>query len=107
MNKHTLKWGIIGLGNIAHAFVQDLLLVNDTYIYACASRNIEKASAFSSKYAIKKAYGNYIDLINDEEVDIIYIATPHNSHMELSIKALEAGKYVLCKNLWRSINNKF
>lgn len=92
-----MNWGIIGLGNIAHLFVQDLLLVKEASIGAVASRNQSKANRFAEKYKVAKAYGNYQALLKDPDIDIIYIATPHNSHEQLSIAALEAGKHVLCE----------
>ncbi len=92
-----IKWGIIGLGKIAHKFVQDLLLVEDALLCAVASRNLEKASEFQGKYKALKAYGSYEELFEDEEIQIVYIATPHHSHAELTIRALESGKSVLCE----------
>lgn len=97
MNKQKLKWGITGLGGIAHKFVNDLALVESSKLYAVASRSNEKAKAFAKQYKAEKAYGNYEDLLKDEAVDIVYIATPHSSHKNLSIKALQAGKHVLCE----------
>jgi len=97
MNNQKLKWGIIGLGNIAHKFVKDLALVDNAELYAVASRSNEKAKAFAKQYKAKKTYSNYEDLFKDEAVDIVYIATPHNSHKNLSIAALQAGKHVLCE----------
>lgn len=98
MNKNKkINWGIIGLGNIAHQFATDLLLVEDAKLYAVASRSYEKATEFTNKYNAIKAYDSYLELIKDSNVDIIYIATPHNLHAELSIKALEHGKHVLCE----------
>ena len=95
--KKTLRWGIVGLGNIAHQFVQDLQLVADTTITAAASRKLSKARDFARQYGIKNAYGSYAEIFKDKEVDIIYIATPHNTHAELSIAAMNAGKHVLCE----------
>ncbi len=96
-NHSPLKWGIIGLGKIAHAFVKDLLLVEDVEISAVASRSIEKAKSFANEYNAPKAYGSYTELFQDSEVDVVYIATPHDSHANLSIEALNAGKHVLCE----------
>jgi predicted dehydrogenase len=92
-----LKWGIIGLGNIAHAFVQDLQLVNREEIVATASRSIDRAKSFAQQYNIAEYYGSYQELFDQADVDIVYIATPHNSHAELSIAAMRAGKHVLCE----------
>ncbi|WP_337968956.1 Gfo/Idh/MocA family oxidoreductase [uncultured Flavobacterium sp.] len=96
-NNNTIKWGIIGLGNIANQFASDLLLLEDAEIFAVASRNKDKAIEFANKYNCPKAYDSYDALFKDDQVDIIYIATPHDSHAELSIKALENGKHVLCE----------
>lgn len=92
-----MKWGIIGLGNIAHQFAKELLLVDDAEIHAVASRNIEKAQGFAEKYNCKKAYGSYYEIFQDDSIDIVYIATPHDSHAELTIKALQNNKHVLCE----------
>ncbi|PXX25590.1 Gfo/Idh/MocA family protein [Arenibacter sp. ARW7G5Y1] len=92
-----VKWGIIGLGNIARNFVKDLALVNDAQIYAAASRNLDKAKGFAEEYKIPNAYGSYKELLECKEVDVVYIATPHTSHCELSIMAMEHGKHVLCE----------
>lgn len=97
MEIQKIKWGIIGLGNIANQFAADLKLLQDAELVAVASRNINKANEFAQQYNSKKAYDSYDALFEDENVDIIYIATPHNSHAELSIKALENGKHVLCE----------
>jgi len=95
--ENSVKWGIIGLGNIASKFAEDLLLVKDAELYAVASRQLEKASLFASQFGAKAFYGSYEELFNDPEVQIVYIATPHDSHARLSIEAMQAGKHVLCE----------
>ena len=92
-----IKWGIIGLGNIAHQFAKDLMLIEEAELVAVASRNLDKATAFAKNFDCKKAYDSYDAIITDAEVDILYIATPHNSHAALSIKALQNHKHVLCE----------
>lgn len=96
-NKDRINWGIIGLGNIANQFAGDLVLIEDANLVAVASRDFNKANDFAKQYNSPKAYDSYDALFADEEVDIVYIATPHDSHAELSIKALENGKHVLCE----------
>jgi len=96
-HNNKIKWGIIGLGNIANQFAADLLLLEDAELVAVASRDKENAVEFAQKYNCSKAYDSYQALFEDDQVEIIYIATPHNSHAELSIKALEYGKHVLCE----------
>lgn len=100
-----IKWGIIGCGNIANKFASDLALIEDAELLAVASRNIGKAKKFAKKHSAKTAYGSYDQLFLDTNIDIVYVATPHTSHAELSIKAMEHGKHVLCEKPL-SINKK-
>ncbi|MBL7774610.1 MAG: Gfo/Idh/MocA family oxidoreductase, partial [Saprospiraceae bacterium] len=93
----TTQWGILGLGKIAHKFTQDLLLVPGNQLAAVGSRDAETAAAFARQYGARQAYGNYEALLADPAVEIIYVATPHDSHAQWSIAALEAGKHVLCE----------
>ncbi|MFT7197298.1 MAG: putative dehydrogenase [Marinoscillum sp.] len=95
--KRTIKWGILGPGNIASKFADDLILVADAELVAVGSRDLTKSEAFALKYAGKRAYGNYEDLVTDEEVEIVYIATPHPFHFEHTMLCLENGKSVLCE----------
>jgi predicted dehydrogenase len=97
MEEKKINWGILGLGNIAAQFARDLALVSNANLYAVGSRSEVKANAFSKAFKADKSYGNYDSLINDPNVDIIYVATPHNSHFSLSIQALNAKKHVLCE----------
>lgn len=95
MNK--IKWGIIGCGNIANKFAKDLALIEDAELLAVASRSQEKATNFGKEHSAKKAYNSYEKLFNDEEIDVVYIATPHTSHASLSIQAMNHDKHVLCE----------
>jgi predicted dehydrogenase len=92
-----IKWGIIGLGNIADKFANDIMLIADAELAAVASRDFHKSLEFAKKYNCQKAYGSYEEIINDPEIDILYVATPHSSHCSLTIKALENNKHVLCE----------
>lgn len=93
----TFKWGIIGPGKIAGKFATDLAMVPGAELYAVASRDIDKARAFSTEYHFKKSYGSYEELAMDTEVDIIYIATPHVFHHEHTLLCLKNKKAVLCE----------
>ncbi len=93
----SVKIGILGAGNIANTFAKNSVYVNDAEIYAVASRDIAKSKDFADKYGIKTAYGSYDELYKDENVDIIYIATPHNFHYEQAKVCLLNGKAVLCE----------
>lgn len=92
-----VKWGIIGCGSIAHKFASDLALIEDAELTAVASRALDKAKAFAQTHQSTKAYGSYDELFLDSDIDIVYIATPHNSHAALSIKAMDSGLHVLCE----------
>ncbi|HEX9827888.1 MAG TPA: Gfo/Idh/MocA family oxidoreductase, partial [Flavobacteriaceae bacterium] len=92
-----IRWGIIGLGNIAHKFAQDIMTVEGCELYAVASRSQEKANTFASEYNVPKAYSSYEALANDVQVDAVYIATPHSLHKENTILCLEKGIAVLCE----------
>ncbi|GAA3618254.1 Gfo/Idh/MocA family protein [Flavivirga jejuensis] len=93
----TINWGIIGLGNIANKFAQDLLTIEDAQLYAVASRSQEKADAFATKYNAIKSYNSYEALVNDPNIDAVYIATPHALHKENTLLCLEKGIPVLCE----------
>lgn len=92
-----INWGIIGLGNIANKFAEDLMLCENAKLYAVASLNAERAKAYSLKYHSEKYYNNYQDLAQDPEVDIVYIATPNAFHFENTMMCLKAGKSILCE----------
>lgn len=85
------------MGKIAQKFVNDLLLLETSELEAVASRDLEKAKTFAENYHSKKFYGSYEALLLDKSIDIVYIATPHNSHEKLSILALKHDKAVLCE----------
>lgn len=91
-----LKWAILGPGSIATAFAEAIIEVNGS-IYAVGSRSLERAMQFASSLGIEKAYGSYEDLLADEEIDIVYIATPHSNHYEYILKCLQHNKHVLCE----------
>jgi len=92
-----INWGIIGLGKIANKFAKDLALVEDAELTAVASRSLEKAKTFAEAHQVESYYDNYQSLFDNPDIDIVYIATPHNSHMEFSIQVMNAGKHVLCE----------
>ncbi len=91
------NWGILGTGSIANQFANDLKLVEKAKIKAVASKTQSRAKSFADQHQVEKAYGTYEALIEDPEVDIVYVATPHDAHQYLSIKALTQGKHVLCE----------
>ena len=94
---NKINWGIIGLGNIAHKFASDLKLSQDSVLQGVASRDLGKATAFAKKFGALKAYGSYLELATNPDIDIVYIATPHAMHFENTMMCLEHGKHVLCE----------
>lgn len=87
--------GIMGAGKIAGVVADTLNQLNQFTPYAIASRDINKANEFGDKYNIEKRYGSYEELVNDPDVELIYIATPHSEHAAQAKMCLEAGKPVL------------
>lgn len=88
-----MKLGIIGAGWIADKMAEALHgRPQDCECYAIASRNLDKAKAFADKWDVAKAYGSYEELVNDSDVDIVYIATPHSHHYPHALLALSHGK---------------
>lgn len=94
-----IKWGIIGLGNIANKFAQTVKAMESVELKAVASRNKEKSEAFGKLYEVPsdKCYGTYEEIVKDENIDVVYIAVPHVFHKEISILCLKNGKGVLCE----------
>lgn len=97
MSQKKIRWGIIGLGKIAHKFAADLQKTISGELHAVASRSTDKAITFKEQYAAKKYYSTYEDLVCDPDVDVVYVATPHSFHFEHSMLCLKAGKSVLCE----------
>jgi len=91
------NWGVLGPGNIAVRFTNDLKRLSDATLLAAGSRSLDKAEAFARRQGAVRAYGNYEELLRDRDVDAIYVATPHNFHRQHAIMALEHGKAVLCE----------
>ena len=87
-----LRVGIIGAGWIAEKAAITLNGLTDCEAYAIASRSMEKADAFAETWKMRKAYGSYAELIADPSVDLVYVATPHSHHYDVTRDALLAGK---------------
>lgn len=94
MKKTNLNWAVIGCGSIANEMAQALQR-KGRQLYSIANRTYENAVRFAAKYNIKKVYNSINEVFADSDVDVIYIATPHNNHYEYMKKALESGKHIL------------
>lgn len=91
-----LKWGILGPGTISINFSKAIKAVNG-HVHAVASRSADRAQTFADTYGIDHAYGSYEELLEDDEVDVVYIATPHSHHFEWVMKSLEKNRHVFCE----------
>lgn len=89
--------GIIGAGHIAEKMAWTLTQMDQAQAYAVASRSIDKARYFCDKYGFAKAYGSYEELLDDPQVELVYVATPHSFHHRHVRMCLEKGKPVLCE----------
>lgn len=94
--KDKYNWALLGTGIIADEMAQ-AFKKSGREIYSVGSRNPDNASSFAKRHNVKKAYGDFRQIFDDNNVDIIYIATPQNAHLEYICKALENGKSVLCE----------
>lgn len=91
-----LNWATLGCGVIANQLAQ-AMQAKGRKLYSVANRTHQKAVDFAEKYGIEKVYDNIDEVFEDENVDIIYISTPHNTHIEYLRKALKSGKNVICE----------
>lgn len=99
-----INLGIIG-GNIASIISKELINLPEINLYAVASRSLERAESFSKVHGFKKAYGSYEKLLKDENVDLVYIATPHSHHYEHMMLCLSYNKNIICEKAF-TLNQK-
>ena len=93
----TINWGILGCGPISRHFAKSLLSVPGCRLSAVAARDYNRAKAFAEEFGSDRYYGNYEQLASDNEIDIVYIATITQLHMEHALMCMERGKAVLCE----------
>ena len=97
INNQKIKWGIIGTGRIARAFAEGLKFTNNGVLHGIASRNLDSANRFAQEWDISRAFGSYQEMAEADEIDAVYIATPHSSHAENAILCMKNRKAVLCE----------
>ncbi len=97
MTEERVRWGVLATGGIAAAFTADLIDLPDAEVVAVASRTAESAKGFAERFGIPRAYGDWESLAADEDVDVVYVATPHSAHRAAAGLCLEAGRNVLCE----------
>ena len=105
MNGSKIRWGILGCGRIARKFAADLNLVTGAELIAIASRNKETLELFAKDFPCKHRHDSYESLAANNEVDVIYVATPHSHHYEHTILCLNHDKAVLCEKAF-AINSR-
>lgn len=104
-NPQPVRIGIIGAGHIAEIVVNAMKTLTEVECYAVSSRSIENAQDFARRHGFQKAYGSYEALLADEDVELVYIATPHSHHYRHMKMCIEAGKHVLCEKAF-TVNTK-
>lgn len=93
----NLNLGIMGAGGIAGTMASTVSKMPDVNCYAVASRTMEKAEAFAKKFEVEKCFGSYEEMLADEKVDLVYVASPHSEHYENMKLCIRYGKPVLCE----------
>jgi predicted dehydrogenase len=91
----VIRWGIAGPGRIANSEAADFGLVPDAALLAVGSRSVDRARVFALRHDIPRAYGSYRELVNDPDLDVVYITTPHPQHLAIARAAIKNGKAVL------------
>lgn len=92
-----MKVGILGAGKIAAWMGKTLAGLEEASAYAVASRDLERGKAFAEKFGVTKVYGSYEEMLEDKEVELVYVATPHSHHYEHMKLCIEYGKNILCE----------
>ncbi|KAB1645092.1 Gfo/Idh/MocA family protein [Gulosibacter chungangensis] len=95
MDAPALRWGILGAGLIARRFTEEVTAHTRSTVAAIGARDVKRAQAFAAELDIPRAYGSYDELIDDPEVDALYIATINPTHHDLALRAIESGKPIL------------
>ncbi len=93
----ALRWGILGPGRIAPRLVRAVAASARGELVAVASRDLDRAAAFAATHGVAQAFGSYEALLATSDIDVVYISLPNHLHAEWTIRALEAGKHVLCE----------
>lgn len=95
--ERPIRWGIVATGRIAHLVAADLRRLENAEITAVSSRSSDRARAFADRFGIASTYRSPADLAAADDVDVVYVATPHAQHAEVMYEVIDAGKAVLCE----------
>ena len=102
-----INWGILGAGKIAGKFATDLATLPEANLYAVASRTPTKAADFAEKYSFQKVFDSYEAMLQDPDLQVVYIATPHVFHCQHSLLCLHHKKLFYVKNPLLLMQRKF
>ena len=91
----SLRWGLLGCGRVCHDFAQALKHLSSATIVACSARDLERAQAFADKHGIAEAYGDYDGMLQDDQIDVVYVGNVHAFRREIGKKCILANKHVL------------
>jgi predicted dehydrogenase len=91
----SLGWGVVGTGEISRYVVSDLVQLDSARRSAVCSRSMDRATAFATEFEFERPYESIDELLGDDAVDIVYLGTPHATHADLAVQALQAGKHIL------------
>ena len=93
----AIRWGIASTGNISTRMTETLLGLDGAEVVAVGSRTQDSADRFAARHGIERAHGSYESLWADDQVDVVYLGSPHSEHHAMTIAALDAGRHVLCE----------
>lgn len=100
-----IHWGVIGTGMIVDMFCSDFSAVEGANLHSIYGRRLEEAQRVADKFDFDHVFSDFDAFLNQAELDVVYIGTPHNTHAEFAIKAMQAGKHVLCEKPF-AVNEK-
>ena len=92
-----VRWGILSTARINHNVIDSARATAQAEVIAVASRDRSRADAYAGEHGIPRAYGSYDELLTDPDIEVVYNSLPNSMHVEWSVRALEAGKHVLCE----------
>lgn len=95
--KKKYKWGILAPGKMSAKFAKGLILLKNVELYAVGSRDLQRSKQFAEENGFKKYYGSYEELVDDPELEVVYIASPHSYHYEHTMLCLKNKKAVICE----------
>ena len=105
LENRKLRLAILGAGGIACKMAETVNRMEEVVLYAVASRTEEKARQFADTYHASKWYGSYEEMVADDGIDLVYVATPHSHHKEHTMLCLNHNRAVLCEKAF-AVNTK-